>query len=69
MTTWVYERGHLVARNGAGGVLVELLADRSFSPLADLLNACQDLGLLLLAGYERAPGDKPENTASGRARA
>ena len=51
MTTWIYERGHLVAIDDAGGVLVELQADRVFSPLADLLNACQELSRLLLAGY------------------
>jgi hypothetical protein len=51
MTTWTHERGHLVANDDAGGVLLRLQADASFSPLADLLNANQDLGRLLLAGY------------------
>lgn len=51
MTTWTYERGHLVAHNSAGMLLVKLQADRAFSPLADLLNACPDLSRLLLAGH------------------
>lgn len=51
MTTWIYVRGHLVAFDDAGGVLVKLHADRVFSPLADLLNACQELSRLLLSGY------------------
>lgn len=65
MTTWVYERGHLVAFDDAGGVLVELQADRVFSPLADLLNVCQELSRVLLAGYghsEQKKGRSPRVT-------
>lgn len=63
MTTWTHEHGHLVARNDAGGVLVKLQAERAFSLLADLLNACPDLSRLLLAGYARGEqkrGPKPQ---------
>lgn len=61
MTTWTHEQGHLVATDDAGGVLLRLQADATFSPLADLLNAHQDLGRLLLSGREgRAKkGPKP----------
>ncbi len=67
MATWTHKLGHLVAHDDAGGVLLRLQADDSLAPLADLLNANQDLGRLLLAGYGegeqkkgRSPRVKPD---------
>lgn len=62
MTTWTHKLGHLVAHDDAGGVLLRLQADPSFAPLADLLNANQGLGRVLLEGYglsETKKGPKP----------
>ena len=67
MTTWTHERGHLVANDDAGGVLLRLQADASFSPLADLLNADQALGRLLLAGYGEGAQKRAEAQRSHQA--
>lgn len=48
---WVFTGGRLQARNEAGAVLVEWLADEGMGPpLADLFNQAPAIGRLLLAG-------------------
>lgn len=48
---WVFTGGRLQARNEAGAVLVEWVADDEMGPpLADLFNQAPALGRLLLVG-------------------
>ncbi len=51
MVTWSYTSGCISAHNDASTLLCAIPASAVWVPLADILNANQQLSQLLLAGY------------------
>jgi hypothetical protein len=51
MITWSYTSGHIQAHSAAQALLCTIPATAMWAPLADILNANQQLSQLLLAGY------------------